>query len=280
MPKHTYWFTYLLDKLPALKSNARNLHDGFISSLTGHPISPDYRSTEPVLTSALYIVILLVLAIIVRSRFQNLKQSVVPSEKLTLTTAFEVFFGYFYNLSKDIMGTENARRYFPLIGGSAMFIFFSNFMGMIPGVSSPTSSLNVTLGCAFVVFVAFNYYGFKENGISYLTHFFGPVWYLAWLIFPIEIFSTCMRLVTLSIRLMLNIAVDHLLVAIFLGIFAVLVPIPILILGVLVCTIQTLVFCILAAVYIGLATEKHDHGHAGHQEGHKHEGHGQAAHAH
>jgi F-type H+-transporting ATPase subunit a len=272
MPKHTYWLTYLLDRFPALKQNANNLGE----SIIGHQ-HPDYRSTEPVLTSMVYLVVLLLLALVVRGRISNVKDAAVPSDKLTLTTFFEVFVGYFYDMAKEVMGPERAKRYFPLIGSLALFIIFSNLIGMIPGMGSPTSSLNVTLGCSLIVFAAFNYYGLKENGWHYLQHMAGPKWYLAPLIFPIEIISTCVRPITLAVRLMVNIAVDHLLAALFLGLVALFVPIPISFLGIIVCIVQTIVFCLLTTVYIGLATEPMHH--EEHGEGHAH-AHGDAAHAH
>ena len=271
MPKHTYWLTYLLEKVPALKANAHNLGE----SIIGHQ-HPDYRSTEPVITSMLYMGILLLLAVIVRGRLTNLKEAAVPSDKLTLTTFFEVLVGYFYDMAKDVMGAERAKRYFPLIGSLALFILFSNLIGMVPGVGSPTSSLNVTLGCAIIVFLCFNYYGLKENGWHYLKHMAGPKWYLAPLIFPIEIISTCVRPITLAVRLMVNIEVDHLLAALFLGLVTLFVPIPVAFLGLIVCVVQTIVFCLLTTVYIGLATEPMHHEE---EHGHGH-GHGEDAHAH
>ena len=83
----------------------------------------------------------------------------------------------------------------------------------------------------------------------------GPKWYLAPLVFPIEVISTCVRPCTLAIRLMMNMAVDHLVGAIFLGLVAVFVPIPLMFLGIIVILVQTLVFCLLTSIYIGLATE-------------------------
>jgi len=87
------------------------------------------------------------------------------------------------------------------------------------------------------------------------------------LLFFIEFISTfIIRPITLSIRLMLNMAVDHLLLSISLGVFALFVPIPVMLLGTIVCIVQVLVFCLLGSIYIALATEGHgdhdDHGHA------------------
>jgi len=268
MPKHTYWLTYLLDMFPALKENARNIGDSFMSLLGVKSEEPGYRTMEPIFTSMLYMAFLLFLAVIVRKRVLKVKEAAVPSDQLTLVTFFEVFVGYFYDLAKGVMGPERAKRYFPIIGASAMFIFFSNLIGMVPGFSSPTSTLSVTLGCALVVLVAFNYYGLKEHGWAYVAHFAGPKLYLAWLIFPIEILSTIIiRPVTLSFRLMVNIAVDHLLGAIFLGLIVLFIPIPITFLGIIVSVVQTIVFCLLTCVYIGLATEPHEHGPEGDAHG-------------
>jgi F-type H+-transporting ATPase subunit a len=193
----------------------------------------------------------------------------------------EGFIGIFYDMMKDMMGPKRAKRYFPLIGTSACFIFFSNILGLLPGLRPPTSTWNITAGCSIIVFFAFNYYGIKENGLGYFKHLAGPVWWLAPLIFLIEVLSLCIRPITLSIRLMLNMAVDHLLVSIVTGMVMLLVPIPILMLGTLVCVVQVVVFCLLSSIYITLATEHEEHGDAhAHEPAHeKAEAHNEAAHA-
>jgi F-type H+-transporting ATPase subunit a len=254
MPEHTGFLTYLLARSETLRQNAHNVGATFI----GHQ-QVDYRGIEPIFMSLLVIVMVVYLAATVRGEFRRLNESVVPDETLTTRTFFETFFGYFYDLAKDVMGPKNAKRYFPLIGGSAAFIFFSNCLALIPGFTPPTSNLNVTVGCALLVFLSFNYYGLKENGWDYIKHLAGPVWYLAPLIFLIEVISTCVRPITLSVRLMINMAVDHLLASIFLGMLALLLPIPLMFLAIIVILVQTLVFCLLTSIYIGLATEKAEH---------------------
>lgn len=254
MPEHTGFLTYLLARLPGLRENAHNVGK---TLLGGHEV--DYRGLEPIFMSMLVILVLIYLAAEVRGQFRKLNEAIVPDDTLTLRTFFEAFFGYFYNMAKEVMGPANAKKYFPIIGGSAGFIFFANASALIPGVNPPTSNLNVTLGCALLVFLAFNYFGIKENGWGYFAHLAGPKWYLAPLIFPIEVFSTCVRLVTLSIRLMVNIAVDHLVASIFIGLIALFVPVPLMFLAIIVVLVQTLVFCLLSSIYIGLATEHGDH---------------------
>jgi len=257
MPKHTGFLTYLLSRSEALRANAHNVGHSFMTILLGPKAGyvVEYRGLEPIFTSLLVIIFLVYFAIEVRGEYKRLDEAVIPDETLTLRTFFETFFGYFYNMAKDVMGPKNAKRYFPLIGGSAAFIFFSNCLSLVPGFNPPTSSLNVTLGCAMLIFISFNYYGLKENGWGYIAHLAGPKWYLAPLIFPIELISTCIRPVTLSIRLMVNMAVDHLVGTIFIGLIALLVPVPLMFLAVIVIAVQTLVFCLLSSIYIGLATE-------------------------
>jgi F-type H+-transporting ATPase subunit a len=262
MPEHTSWLTFLLAHVKeTLAQNAHSIGDSFVGK---HPAN--WQSFEPITASILIAVLVLALAAGARSRLSNVDEAVIPEDRLTLRTFMEVFLGYFYDLTKSIMGPERAKRYFSIIGASALFVFFCNVMALVPGFPIATTSLSVTLGCALVVFVVFNFYGLASNGRAYLAHMAGPVWYLSWLIFPIELFSTLVRPLTLAVRLMLNMAVDHLLLSIFLGLVAVFVPIPLMVLGVLVILIQTLVFTMLTAIYIGLATEPmhHDEHHAHH----------------
>ena len=118
-----------------------------------------------------------------------------------------------------------------------------------------------------MIFFAFNYYGLKENGFAYIKHLAGPVWWLAWLIFPLELMSMFIRPLTLSVRLMLNMSVDHLLTDIFHGLVMFVVPVMIMLLSTLVIFVQAYVFTLLSTVYIALATE-HEHEDHGHGEGH------------
>src|SRR5690606_15848024 len=137
----------------------------------GHHLG--YRDYEPLFMGALLMFIIIYLTTEVRGALRRLDEATVPEDELTLRTFFEIFFDYFYTMAKDIMGPKNAKRFFPLIGASAIFIFFSNAVALIPGMLPPTSSFNITAGCALVVFVAFNYFGIKENGIGYFKHMAG-----------------------------------------------------------------------------------------------------------
>lgn len=254
MPEHTTFLTYLLAQFPALQANAHNLGQ----SMIGHH-EASWRSWEPLFTALAVMAIVLFLASRARAKLDEGDAAVVPDDGLTVRTFLEIFIGAFYGIAKDVMGPTRAKRYFPIIGGSACFIFFANVISLVPGFAPPTSNLNITLGCALVVFLLFNFYGLQANGAGYLKHMAGPKWYLAPLIFPIEVISTCVRPVTLAIRLMVNMAVDHLLASIFIGMVAILVPIPLMFLAIIVIVVQTLVFSLLTSIYIGLATEHEEH---------------------
>lgn len=265
MPEHASFFSYLVAMFPALGHNV----EGLETIIEGKPMT--LHSLDPLAAAAFVALLVLLAAAKVGADLKGKDKAILPDEKLTLRTFMEVFVAYFYDMMKSMMGAKRAKQYFPLIGTCALFIFVSNFLGMVPGMNPPTSSWSITAGCALVVFLAFNYYGLKEQGLGYVKHLAGPVWWLAWLIFPLEVFSLCLRPVTLSFRLMINMSVDHMLLSVVTGLVMVIgglvVPLPIMMLGTIVAAVQVLVFCLLSSIYISLATE------------HEHEDHG-AAHAH
>jgi len=102
-------------------------------------------------------------------------------------------------------------------------------------------------------------FGVKSHGIKYFKHFMGPVWWLAPLMIPIEIVSHLARPVSLSMRLLGNIAADHAVVLAFFAIIPILVPVPFLLMGVFVSVVQAIVFSLLSTVYIGQAVAHEEH---------------------
>ena len=193
--------------------------------------------------------------------------ALIPPSKLTLRNLFEMLCDAIFSTALGVMGEKNARRYFPIIGTIAIFIFFCNALALIPGFAPPTATLKTNLALALTVFFLTHYFGIRENGLAYFKHFMGPVIYLAPLFVLIEIVSHLARPVSLSLRLLGNMAADHKVVAAFFALVPLLLPVPFLILGVLVVIIQTLVFTLLTMVYIqGAVAHEHgdDHAHEGH----------------
>jgi F-type H+-transporting ATPase subunit a len=258
VPEHSTWLTLLLGLMEGLKENLQE-NSRFVgnSFILNQPAS--WHSFEPVIASALVSVGLLFVARGLRFRMEDLDSAVIPDEKLTLMSATETFLGYFYDMAKSVMDPVRAKKYFPVIGASALFVFLSNVLALLPGMPVPTSNLSVTAGCALVVFVLFNIYGLMTHGWDYVKHLMGPAWYLAPLVFVIEVISLCVRPITLAVRLMLNMSVDHLILMILMGLATLALPIPVMLLGCLVILVQTLVFALLTCVYIGLATEHEAH---------------------
>jgi F-type H+-transporting ATPase subunit a len=251
MPEHANFLTLILAHFrDTLEHNTSLLGRSIVGG-----VDPTWASFEPLAASLFVVLLVLAFALGVKARLRDEDRALVPDDRLTLTTFAEAFLGYFYDLAKSVMDAERAKRYFPLIGTSAVFVFFANVLALIPGMPVATSSLNITLGCGLVVFILFNTYGLLTNGVAYIKHLAGPMWWLAPLVLPIELISLCVRPITLGVRLMINMAVDHLILGLFMGLFAIVVPIPLMLLGCLVVVVQTLVFTLLTCVYIGLATE-------------------------
>jgi F-type H+-transporting ATPase subunit a len=205
------------------------------------------------------IVFLMVVAILgTRGLRKEPKKYFIPEAKLTFRTAGEIIADLLLKIVKDNMGPRGP-EFMIIIGALALFIFTSNVLGMIPGFESPTVTLNTTAACALTVFCLTHYYGFREHGIKYLKQFIGPVIWLAWLMIPVELIGHFVRPVSLSIRLFGNIFGDHTVVAIFFGLVPLLLPLPMMVLGLLVAIIQTFVFILLSMTYFSLAIEGHEH---------------------
>lgn len=159
---------------------------------------------------------------------------------------------------EEVIG-HGGKKYLPMVATIGIFILLMNLCGQIPGFASPTSSINVTVGCALVVFFYYNYLGARKQGlIAYLKHFAGPVPWMAPLMIPIEIISHLARPFSLSVRLFANIFGEHQVVAVFFTLLPFLLPIPIMALGLFTSILQAFIFMVLTMVYIaGALSEEH-----------------------
>ncbi len=169
---------------------------------------------------------------------------------------FEVLISGIEEFMVDITG-EPGRQYFPLVCTLAFFILVSNYMGMIPGFFGPTSNINTTVACALIAVVYTHVIGIKFHGAKYIKHFLGPIWWLAPLIFPIEIIGHTARVLSLSIRLFGNIFGEELVLAILFflaGLY--LAPLPIMFLGLFTGFVQAFIFVLLTMMYFAGAIEE------------------------
>ncbi|MDE3186262.1 MAG: F0F1 ATP synthase subunit A [Acidobacteriota bacterium] len=140
-----------------------------------------------------------------------------------------------------------------------LFVVLNNFMGLIPGIITPTSQPVVPLGIAVLTFLYYNFHGVRVQGpIGYLKHFAGPLWWLAPLLFPIEIISHLARVMSLTIRLYANMLASDLLTLVFFSLVPLALPSAFLGLHFLVSIIQAYVFMLLTMIYLTQATA-HEH---------------------
>ncbi len=163
-------------------------------------------------------------------------------------------------MGRDVIGAELARKYLPLVATLGLLVFFSNFIGIIPGFESPTSAASMTLVLAIIVFVYYNYEGIRVNGvIKYFGHFMGPMKILAPLMFPIEIVSHFSRIISLAFRLMGNIRGDDMFLMVILTLAPWIVPIVPFALLTFMAILQAFIFMILTYVYLASAVQISDH---------------------
>jgi F-type H+-transporting ATPase subunit a len=162
-----------------------------------------------------------------------------------------------YALAEQVIGEDGA-RYVPLAASIFTFVLINNLIGLLPGMTPATDNLNTSFAMGMFSFIYYNYIGLKYEGLNYIKHFFGPVWWLAWLILPIELISHAFRPLTLGLRLAGNITADHTVVGVFHQLFPIGLPVPFYAMGLIVSLIQAFVFALLTLVYVMLA-KAHDH---------------------
>ncbi|HHX97158.1 MAG TPA: F0F1 ATP synthase subunit A [Clostridia bacterium] len=206
-----------------------------------------------VTTTAWGLALVLALVGIVATR----KLERIPTSRLQVGAELllDTLIGFF----GDVMGSEEkAKRYLPLLGTFFLFILMCNYSGLIPGVGlvpgmqTPTSTLSVTAAFAAIVFFFTHYYGFRENGWSYIKHFTEPII----LLLPLNLLGEFTKPLSLSLRLFGNIYGEGMVVAGLFSIVPILVPVPLELLSMLLGFIQALVFTLLASVYIASATSE------------------------
>jgi len=170
----------------------------------------------------------------------------------------EVIVEFLNSQLEEIIG-HGGKKYLPMIATIGLFIFLMNIVGLIPGFMPPTSNMNVTVGCALVVFLYYNFVGIKKQGVvHYLKHFCGPVWWLAWLMIPIEIISHLARPFSLSVRLFANIYGEELIILVFFGLLPLILPLPIMGLAIFTSFLQAFIFMVLTMIYVaGAVAEEH-----------------------
>lgn len=190
----------------------------------------------------------------------GIENAVVPTRRLTLFGAVDFMIESFVKYHDSVLGKSN-RNHIPFTATIFFFILATNLLGLVPGFPAVTTTVWVNVGMALVVFVYFNAWGVKAHGVGgYLLHFAQPL-FLAPFMFPLEIFSTCLRVLTLNLRLYWNMSADHMVLDIFTGMLGPVFPVILYVLGTFVSFMQAFIFTTLTMVYILLATQHEEGAH-------------------
>ena len=238
------WFTQILNRLfgPAVTALLRAL-----SIEPKHAAAPITNSFS---MEVLVFCFLLALFLLVRSVLSVDKPG-------GLQHMFELAEGFIQSQSNEIIG-HHSEIYTPFLAALGFFILFCNLIGVVPGFESPTSVPVVPLGCAICAFIYYQVQGFKHAGIGYLKHFLGPVWWLSWLMLPIEIVSHLARVLSLTIRLYANMFAGDMVTFVFFSLIPIGLPIAFLGLHIGVSLLQTYIFVLLTTVYLqGAVADEH-----------------------
>ncbi|MBD3824754.1 MAG: F0F1 ATP synthase subunit A [Epsilonproteobacteria bacterium] len=172
----------------------------------------------------------------------------------------EAYISGVLKMGTDVMGKDNASRYLPLVATIGLFVGIANMIGIVPGFESPTAILDFALTLAISVFLYYNFEGIRRQGVvNYFKHFMGPVWWLAWLMFPIEIVSHFSRLVSLSFRLFGNVKGDDMFLMVILMLAPWFLPMIPFALLTFMAFLQAFIFMMLTYVYLAGAIAVDDH---------------------
>jgi len=167
------------------------------------------------------------------------------------------------DVAKTQIGEEEHKEWVPFIGTIFLFIFVSNWSGaLLPWrvielpngeLGAPTNDINTTAALALLTSIAYFYAGISKKGISYFKRYVEPAPFLL----PINVLEDFTKPLSLCFRLFGNILADELVVGVLLLLVPLLVPVPLMLLGLFTSAIQALVFATLAGAYIGESLEDH-----------------------
>jgi F-type H+-transporting ATPase subunit a len=246
---HSLWIVEIVDAIfgPVVRS---------LGEALGYHFGPGNVIPDHVVMAAMILIAVTALCVVLRSRL-----SVEHPGKLQLIVEDAVAF--MRGLLHDFIG-HKGERYLPLVGAIGLFILLGNLMGLVPGLMSPTASLNTTVGCAITVWVYYHFQGIREQGIgAYLKHFAAPPGaplFIAPIMLPIELISHLSRVLSLSLRLFGNIFGEDLVILILFSIVPFLVPLPMMFLAIITSTLQAFIFVMLTTIYLsGAVATEHEH---------------------
>ena len=238
-----------------LLTNFLNDHFGgpvtsLLHAIHVQPVHPNAPITVTFAMELLVFLVLIAYFVVVRMTLSIEKPA--PAQHLA-----EMTHEFVSEQGESIIG-HGSERFTSYLTALFLFILVSNLLGLVPQLESPTADVVVPLGFALVTFLYYHYHGVRANGVSYYKQFVGPVWWLSWLLLPIEIISHLARVLSLTVRLYANMFAGDLVTLAFFSLVPVGIPLIFLGLHLGVAVVQAYVFFLLAAIYLSLAVA-HDH---------------------
>jgi F-type H+-transporting ATPase subunit a len=166
---------------------------------------------------------------------------------------------------------ERSYKYVPYFVTLFFFLLMNNWLGLIPGVGESfvihgnpllrafTGDLNATLAIGIVTMGYVYYSSIKESGVkAYFRHFFigNPLNPLYLIIGLLEILTDATRVISLSLRLFLNVTIGEIIISVFSylgGFVAPLTAAPFVLIEIFICALQAYIFVILSVMYLAIA---------------------------
>ena len=219
--------------------------------ILGHGVS---FNMDTILTMWFSMLLLIVLAFITTRKLE-----MVPNK---LQLAGEGIVKYFNDIAKSSMGNDEAQKHIAIILTLFMFILTANLVGQLPlklihlangELASPNNDINMTAAMAIVVSIYYIFYGVKRNGFRFFFKGFSIDGIIITLVDTLELF---VRPFSLALRLFANILAGELLVATFISLCAVVLPLPFMLFELFVALIQAFVFTLLSTTYISMAVQE------------------------
>jgi F-type H+-transporting ATPase subunit a len=222
--------------------------DALLERLGIHPAYPSHPINNSLTLQLIVFAGLILFFVLVRLRLNVEK----PGNTQHLA---EMIHEFVSGQAGQVMG-HGFERFLPVVTCLLLFIACCNCLGLFPGIDTPTANPAVPLGLALFTFIYYHWNGLRAQGlIGYIKHFMGPVWWIAPLMFPIEIISHFARILSLTVRLFANMLASDMITIIFFSMIPLALPIAGLGLHLFVALIQAYIFMLLAMIYLGLATE-------------------------
>jgi F-type H+-transporting ATPase subunit a len=227
-----------------------NLATQVLQAVHVQPYNPRAPITQTFAMELLVFGLLLVACVLVRISLNI--ENPGPIQQLA-----EMLHGFVADQANSIIGA-GAQRFVMFTTVVLMFVLTSNLLGMVPGLLAPTSKATVPLGVALVCWFYYHYYGIRENGFAYFKQFLGPIWWISWMMLPIELISHLARVLSLTVRLYANMFAGEMVTLVFFSLVPIGVPLVFMGLHLGVALIQAYIFMLLTMIYVSQAIA-HEH---------------------